>query len=314
MSVPADAIAVLDFDDSSSNKWDDWTPVFVPSMPAPDFSAAITMSASAGIQWRLEFDVQVLTWGLSAGLALEAPQFSISLTGTDEMSSGGACDNPDAQYGVDLDVSLGVELDVFAGFGAATDLPNEQTLLSTGWGLFSTCLVAASGAPGPLPSTTATISSPAIGSAYAPSVSEVPSQTSVASSGGYSSSSVVVVSSGSVVSSSATASSWQTLASAAQAAASSSPVPPSSYQTAASFSQAAFSSHYATVSSHQAPVSSDQAPVSSAQAEASSYHAAPSSQTSAAPQSDPAPAESSAPPAGSSVVAYASAAAAHSSM
>jgi hypothetical protein len=147
MQVPADAVAVLDFDDASKNEWYDWTPVFVPLVPQPDFDGEISLSASAGVEWRVEFDIQVLSWGLSAGLALQAPALGISLTGTGDVLDGGACDNPNAEFGVDFDVNLFAELDVFAGFGAASDLPNRQPLFSTGYDIFSTCLVVDAGGP-----------------------------------------------------------------------------------------------------------------------------------------------------------------------
>jgi len=47
MSIPAEAIAVLDFDDSSLNQFQDWSPVFAPAMPENFLSAEISLSAFA---------------------------------------------------------------------------------------------------------------------------------------------------------------------------------------------------------------------------------------------------------------------------
>jgi hypothetical protein len=197
MNVPGDAIAVLNFADASQNELYDWTPVFTPLIPQPNFDGEISLSASAGIEWRVEFDILVVGEGLSAGLALEAPAIGITLTGTGDVLSKDACDVQGAEFGVGLEVDLFAELDVFAGFGAASDLPNKQPLLSTSLELFSTCLVVASAGPSApaipsaVPSAPSNIPSALVSSVYAsshPSGSAAPSTSSAAPSEPYASS------------------------------------------------------------------------------------------------------------------------------
>ena len=145
MTIPPDAIAVLDFDDSSRNQFYDWTPQFTPIMPDNFFSQEISVEAYIGAQLRVEFDIQIVGQGFSAGLALNAP--TLDLTLSEMAQDGNVCDVPGADFGVSFDIALGAEVDGFAGFGAATDLPNKMALASTSFDIYSTCLVVASGPP-----------------------------------------------------------------------------------------------------------------------------------------------------------------------
>ena len=144
MQIPADSVAVLDFNDASQNKWYDWVPQFTPQIPDNLFSEQISVSASVGAQIRVEFDAQVLGFGLSAGVALDAPTLELTVSG---IAEDDACDSKGADFGVEFDVSLGAELDLFAGFVAATDLPNKLVLASTSYDIYSTCAPVASGTP-----------------------------------------------------------------------------------------------------------------------------------------------------------------------
>ena len=146
MTIPADANAVLDFSDSSKNEFFDWTPTFTPNPPTNDLDGEVSITAYAGVMLRAEFDLQILTYGFSAGLALKAPMLDFTIAAVGDMS-GDVCDVAGADFGVDMDLALGVELDGFAGFGAATDLPGEMTIFATSWPLFSTCMPVASGLP-----------------------------------------------------------------------------------------------------------------------------------------------------------------------
>ncbi|KAK3713446.1 hypothetical protein LTR37_008404 [Vermiconidia calcicola] len=146
MTIPADAIAVLDFDDSNNNQFYNWSPEFTPSIPDNMLSSEISVTAYAALQLRVEFDIQIVSLGFAAGLALEAPRLELSLTGMAQ-PEGGVCDVSEAEFGVGFGIALGAQLDGFCGFGAATDLPNRMPIASTSIDLYSTCMPVASGAP-----------------------------------------------------------------------------------------------------------------------------------------------------------------------
>lgn len=146
MTIPANAVAVLDFSDSANSQFTDWTPILTPNPPLNDLDGEVSITAYAGLRLRAEFDIQIFTWGFSAGLALEAPTLDLTVAAIGD-ASGDVCDVAGAEFGVDLDLSLGCELLGFAGLGAATDLPNPMTIFATSLDLFSTCLPVASGLP-----------------------------------------------------------------------------------------------------------------------------------------------------------------------
>ncbi|KAK3724921.1 hypothetical protein LTR37_000969 [Vermiconidia calcicola] len=146
MTIPADAIAVLDFDDSNNNQFYNWSPEFTPNIPDNVLSSEVSVTAYAGLQLRVEFDIQIVSLGFAAGLALEAPRLELSLTGMAQ-PEGGVCDISEAEFRVGFGIALDAQLDGFCGFGAATDLPNRMPIASTSIDLYSTCMPVASGAP-----------------------------------------------------------------------------------------------------------------------------------------------------------------------
>ena len=154
MSIPADAIAVLDFSDTSKNQFSGWVPGFEDITPSNQFSEEISISAFAGVQLRAEFDLEILSKGLSAGLALDAPKLDLTVTAAGDTGHE-ACGIEGADFGVSLDLSLGAELDAFAGFGDADDLPNKQQIFATSVDLYSTCFTVVGGEPTPTPTPSA---------------------------------------------------------------------------------------------------------------------------------------------------------------
>ncbi|KAK3049991.1 hypothetical protein LTR09_008646 [Extremus antarcticus] len=182
MSIPAEAIAVLDFDDSSLNQFQDWSPVFAPAMPENFLSAEISLSAFAGIRTRIEFDIELFNYGFLAGFSLDAPSFGVTLTG--QAADGGVCDDPEADFGVDLSMDLFAELDFFIGVGGDDDEPNKQNIFSTGVPIFTTCMVVASGAPAPsaAPSAQPSAAPGNVSAPAYPSGSAAPSGSNAASS------------------------------------------------------------------------------------------------------------------------------------
>jgi len=137
ITIPADSVATLDFDDSDNNQWSGWTPEFVPHIEDNPLSSKLALSASIGTVLRLEFDAQILEWGLAAGLALSAPTLSMELSGINQQD---ACGVPDNYFGTEFNVTLGASLDLFAGFGKATDMPGKLNLLEAKQPIYSTCM------------------------------------------------------------------------------------------------------------------------------------------------------------------------------
>jgi hypothetical protein len=146
MSIPADAKAVLDFSDSNNNQFFGWTPEFQPNIPDNQLAGEVSITAYAGVQLRAEFDMEIVSHGLSAGLALDAPTLDLTVSAMGN-TGGDVCGVAGADFGVGLSLGLGAELDGFAGFGAATDEPNKIAIFSTSADLFSTCMTVASGPP-----------------------------------------------------------------------------------------------------------------------------------------------------------------------
>lgn len=138
LDVPADAIAKVDFSDSSKNQFSGWLPTFTPV--GPELSGSVSVSAAVGPRISLELGITVVggAVGVGAGLSLGAPDLNLNL-GASADTAGGVCGDPNAHLGVNLDVGLSAELDAFGGFGDPKDLPNKLPLIATSLPLFSTC-------------------------------------------------------------------------------------------------------------------------------------------------------------------------------
>ncbi|KAK3719093.1 hypothetical protein LTR37_004657 [Vermiconidia calcicola] len=135
MSIPDDSSVVLYFDDTEQNSISGWTPYFDHETSGPSFSESVSLAASAGLRIRVEFDAQVKGKGLSGGLALDAPTLSFGMDG----GLGSASCGGGGSVGLEVDVSLGAELNAFGGWGVASDMPNKMAITSTGMNIFSTC-------------------------------------------------------------------------------------------------------------------------------------------------------------------------------
>lgn len=146
LDVPDNAIARVDFDDSSKSQFSGWTPIFTPV--GPELSGSVSVSASVGPRINLELDINVFGGALAVGtgLSLGAPELNLNLGATAD-TAGGVCGIQDAHLGVNIDVGLSAELDAFGGFGDPKGLPNKFPLLLTSVPLFSTCQTILSPAP-----------------------------------------------------------------------------------------------------------------------------------------------------------------------
>ncbi|KAK3675866.1 hypothetical protein LTR78_004058 [Recurvomyces mirabilis] len=140
VSVPDDSLAKVDFSDSANNQFNGWNPSFTGI--GPNLDASVSVSGSAGSSIRLEVDATILGKGLSAGLNLMVPEFTIDAS-AQATPDGGVCGDDNAFLGIEFDVNLAAELDAFGGIAAASDLPNPFTLLSTQTPIFSTCITLA---------------------------------------------------------------------------------------------------------------------------------------------------------------------------
>ncbi|KAK4553142.1 hypothetical protein LTR86_009869 [Recurvomyces mirabilis] len=139
-NVPDESLAKVDFSNSANNEFHGWNPSFTGI--GPNLDASVSISGSAGPSTRLEVDATILGKGLSAGLNLMMPDFTIDAT-AQATPDGGVCGDDNAFLGIKFDVNLAAELDVFGGIAAASDLPNPFTLLSAQTPIFSTCITLA---------------------------------------------------------------------------------------------------------------------------------------------------------------------------
>lgn len=143
MSIPEGSIAKVDFSNSQNNELSGWTPTFNP-VP-PQFQSEFSVSGSIGPQLTIALEATVLGQGLAAGLALLAPKLEANLQGQ-VSSTGGVCNDPNADAGLSFGLDIGAEVDAFAGVGKAVDLPGKVAILTTDVNLFTTC-IALSAAP-----------------------------------------------------------------------------------------------------------------------------------------------------------------------
>lgn len=146
MSIPDDSIATLGMD-SADNDVSGWAPTFESTLADPQFDAAVSVAAQAGLQIRAEFDVLVKlpgkTKGLAAGLVIDAPMLTLT---AEAKLEGGACDDENAEMGVDVNLEVGGQLAAFAGAGSPAALPNKFDIASVGVPIYTTCM-AVSGDP-----------------------------------------------------------------------------------------------------------------------------------------------------------------------
>ncbi|KAH7002422.1 hypothetical protein EDB80DRAFT_867427 [Ilyonectria destructans] len=110
----------------------------------PTISASVQVTASLGPVVTFDIAATVFGKGLVAGLGLAAPKLDATLTAS-ASSAGGVCGNSNAIAGVELDVNVGVELNIFGGFGSAADQPNAKNIFSTSTPIFDDCLVLTTG-------------------------------------------------------------------------------------------------------------------------------------------------------------------------
>ncbi|TKA73991.1 hypothetical protein B0A55_05586 [Friedmanniomyces simplex] len=140
VDVPDNSLATVDFANSANNAFNGWDPTF--STIGPNLDASVSVSGSAGPEIRLEIDAEIVGQGLSAGLKLAVPQFTLDAS-AQASPEGGICGDDNAQLGMEFDVNLAAELDAFGGVAAASALQGEFTLLSTATQIFSTCVTIA---------------------------------------------------------------------------------------------------------------------------------------------------------------------------
>lgn len=143
MSISDDAQATVDFKNSANNQFSGFTPIFSPIGPTIDAGVSAAGSIAPFLSLGLDIEVTVpiigTKLGASAGVALVAPELDLNFEAS-ASSDGGACGNPDANFGVEFDVGLQGSLNLFAGLEPIDQLPNKFPILSTSTQLFSTCI------------------------------------------------------------------------------------------------------------------------------------------------------------------------------
>ncbi|KAH7140053.1 hypothetical protein B0J13DRAFT_478497 [Dactylonectria estremocensis] len=106
----------------------------------PTISASVQVTASLGPVVTFDIAATVFGKGLVAGLGLAAPKLDATLS-AQASSDGGICGDENAIAGLELDVTVGVELNLFGGFGSASDQPNAVSIFSTSTPIFDECIV-----------------------------------------------------------------------------------------------------------------------------------------------------------------------------
>lgn len=146
ITIPPDSIATLDLSKPERNDVVGWTPQVEHNVQEQPYSANLSLEASLSLALRLELDAQVFDWGLAAGLAFSAPEWTVRVTGVAERDACGVAGN---SWGVEYASTLGLSLDAFAGFDKSTAMPNTFTILEEEWPVYRECVPETSGAASP---------------------------------------------------------------------------------------------------------------------------------------------------------------------
>ncbi|KAK4064473.1 hypothetical protein Trihar35433_7990 [Trichoderma harzianum] len=103
-------------------------------------SGEVSLSAQVAPVFTLQLAATFLGEGLVGGLALQAPVLKADFAGQATSAGTAQCgaNTGIAEVGVEVDVSA--ELDVFGGFGGATDQPNKTSLFNKSTTLWKACL------------------------------------------------------------------------------------------------------------------------------------------------------------------------------
>lgn len=104
-------------------------------------SGEVSLSAQVAPVFTLQLAATFLGEGLVGGIALHAPVLKADFAGQATSAGTAQCgaNTGIAEVGVEVDVSA--ELDVFGGFGGATDQPNKTSLFNKSITLWKACLV-----------------------------------------------------------------------------------------------------------------------------------------------------------------------------
>ncbi|KAL6887521.1 hypothetical protein HDV57DRAFT_525839 [Trichoderma longibrachiatum] len=101
-------------------------------------TGSVSVTAKVGPVVSLELVASFLGEGVVGGFALQAPVLSADFEGSASSMGMLACGNSTAE--VSLELSVGVELDGFAGFGGAGDRPNQKAVFQKDAQVFKSCL------------------------------------------------------------------------------------------------------------------------------------------------------------------------------
>ncbi|KAL7807510.1 hypothetical protein V8C44DRAFT_367425 [Trichoderma aethiopicum] len=101
-------------------------------------TGSVSVTAKVGPVVSLELVASFLGEGVVGGFALQAPVLSADFEGSASSMGVLACGNSTAE--VSLALSVGVELDGFAGFGGAGDRPNQKAVFQKDAQVFKSCL------------------------------------------------------------------------------------------------------------------------------------------------------------------------------
>ncbi|KAF2097676.1 hypothetical protein NA57DRAFT_76487 [Rhizodiscina lignyota] len=140
-----------------------WTPTF--SANTPSIDGSVTVNGDVSPEVSLELDFTVLSKGLTAGIALIAPDLTVAASVAASTSGDGTVCGTDATAGASLEVGVQAQLDLFAGEKSGNldqnNLPNKKQLFSTSTQLFSTCLTVGGSSATAAPPASTTTSAPA---------------------------------------------------------------------------------------------------------------------------------------------------------
>ncbi|KAL7906045.1 hypothetical protein GGI35DRAFT_482831 [Trichoderma velutinum] len=104
-------------------------------------SGEASVSAQVSPVFTLQLAATFLGEGLVGGLALQAPVLKATFAGQATSAGTAACGSNTGIAEVGVEIDVGAELDVFGGFGGATDQPNKTPIFNKSTTLWNACLV-----------------------------------------------------------------------------------------------------------------------------------------------------------------------------
>lgn len=135
MNISDSSNATIDFKDLTKSSSTSWTPSF--TQQSSNLSAQISASGEVYAEIAIDFDLEILGFGLYAGVDLKAPDFVLDFSA--DASTDGVCGSSGSPVGTDLDIKAGLVAEGSAGVTDETPVV-QFTIFEAFEDLFNECI------------------------------------------------------------------------------------------------------------------------------------------------------------------------------